>query len=99
MNKRKLFQINSVVNSGSTGRIAEEIGQLAIKNGWRSYIAYGRDDRPSESQLIKIGNDWDIKWHGLQTRLFDRHGLASTKATNELVEKIKEIEPDIIRLQ
>jgi putative colanic acid biosynthesis glycosyltransferase len=98
MNKRKLFQINSVVNSGSTGRIAEEIGQLAIKNGWRSYIAYGRDDRPSESQLIKIGNDWGIKWHGLQTRLFDKHGLASKKATNELVEKINEIKPNIIHL-
>lgn len=94
----KLLQINSVVNSGSTGRIAEEIGQLAIKNGWKSFIAYGRNDRPSESQSIKIGNDWDIKWHGLQTRLFDRHGLASTNATKKLVEKIKEIKPDIIHL-
>lgn len=94
----KLLQINSVVNSGSTGRIAEEIGQLAIKNGWRSCIAYGRNDRPSESQLIKIGNDWGIKWHGLQTRLFDKHGLASKKATNELVEKINEIKPNIIHL-
>ena len=93
----KLLQINSVVNSGSTGRIAEEIGQLAIKNGWRSCIAY-RNDRPSESQLIKIGNDWGIKWHGLQTRLFDKHGLASKKATNELVEKINEIKPNIIHL-
>lgn len=94
----KLLQINSVINFGSTGRIAEEIGQLAINNSWKSYIAYGRNDRPSESQLIKIGNDWDIKWHGLQTRLFDRHGLASTKATKRLVEKIQEIKPDIIHL-
>lgn len=41
----KLFQINSVVNSGSTGRIAEEIGQTAMRNDWKSYIAYGRNDR------------------------------------------------------
>ncbi|HHX69334.1 MAG TPA: glycosyltransferase, partial [Gallicola sp.] len=95
---KKLLQINSVVNSGSTGRIAEEIGQTAIAAGWESYIAYGRNDRPSQSELIKIGNDWDIKWHGLQTRLFDRHGLASKKATIELVEKIIEIKPDIIHL-
>ena len=93
-----LFQINSVINFGSTGRIAEEIGQEAMKNGWKSYIAYGRKARPSQSGMIKIGNDWDIKWHGLQTRLFDRHGLASTKATKKLVEKIKEIKPDIIHL-
>lgn len=53
-----LLQINTVVNSCSTGRIAEEIGQVAIKNGWKSYIAYGRNTRPSKSELIKIGNDF-----------------------------------------
>jgi len=70
---KKLLQINSVVNSGSTGHIAEEIGIEAMKNGWKSYIAYWRNVRPSQSKTIKIWNDWDIKWHGLQTRLFDRH--------------------------
>jgi glycosyltransferase involved in cell wall biosynthesis len=95
---KTLLQINSVVNSGSTGRIAEEIGQTAIAAGWESYIAYGRNDRPSKSELIKIGNDWDIKMHGLQTRLFDRHGLGSKSATQELVEKIEKIKPDIIHL-
>lgn len=95
---KKLLQINTVVNSGSTGRIAEEIGQSAIKVGWKSYIAYGRNKRPSESELIKIGNSWDNKMHGLQTRLFDMHGLASKNATNDLVIQIKKIKPDIIHL-
>jgi len=95
---KKLLQINSVVNSGSTGRIAEEIGQTAMAAGWESYIAYGRNDRPSQSELIKISNDWDIKLHGIQTRLFDRHGLGSRSATKELIGKIKEISPDIIHL-
>jgi len=93
-----LLQINSVVNSGSTGRIAEEIGQAAIKAGWKSYIAYGRNDRPSHSKLIKIGSDWDIKMHGIHTRLFDRHGLGSKSATKELIAKIKEYSPEIIHL-
>ena len=44
-----LFQINSVINSGSTGRIAEDIGQAAIKRGWESYIAYARNEHTSES--------------------------------------------------
>lgn len=95
---KKILQINSVVNSGSTGRIAEEIGQTAIAAGWKSYIAYGRNDRPSQSELIRIGNDWDIKMHGFQTRLFDRHGLGSKSATKELIGKIKVISPDIIHL-
>ncbi len=95
---RTLLQINTVVNSGSTGRIAEEIGQLALSKGWKSYIAYGRNPRPSQSELIKIGNDWDMKYHGLQTRLLDRHGLASVRATKQLITQIREINPTIIHL-
>jgi len=34
--KKKLLQINSVVNWGSTGRIAEEIGYKAMGHGVRS---------------------------------------------------------------
>ena len=95
---KTLLQINTVVNSGSTGRIAEEIGQTAINNGWNSTIAYGRNERPSQSKLIRIGTDWDIKLHGLQTRLLDRHGLGSVNATEKLIEQIKEIQPSIIHL-
>ncbi len=40
---KTLLQINTVVNSGSTGRIAEEIGQTALAAGWRSVIAFGRN--------------------------------------------------------
>lgn len=87
----KLLQINSVINSGSTDRIAEEIGQIAIAAGWESYIAYGRHACTSQSKLIKIGSDWDISVHGLQTRLFDRNGLALIAATRELLQQIGQL--------
>ena len=93
-----LLQINSVANTGSTGRIAEGIGLAAIKAGWKSYIAYGRYANPSQSELIKIGNKWDVYNHVLQTRLFDRHGLASKSATKKFIQQIEEIKPDIIHL-
>lgn len=95
---RTLLQINSVVNSGSTGRIAEDIGQLAVSKGWNSYIAYGRNERPSKSNLIKIGTDWDVKMHGMQTRLFDNHGFASKKATRKFIKEVERIKPSIIHL-
>ena len=94
----KLLQINSVANIGSTGRIAEQIGQAAMKAGWESYIAYGREAGQSQSHLIKIGSQLDVMWHGVVTRLFDRHGLASKRATKKFVSQIKEIQPDIIHL-
>lgn len=97
MNKT-LLQINLSANVGSTGRIAEEIGKLAMKNGWRSIIAYGRIAAKSESELIRIGNNWDIKEHLIETRLFDNHGLASRCATKRFVEQIKALKPDVIHL-
>ena len=94
-----LLQINVTANWGSTGKIAEDIGKVAMANGWESYIAYGRDTNPSSaSQLIAIGNKWDMYYHGLQTRLFDRHGLASKRATKDFIKKVKGIDPDIIHL-
>lgn len=93
-----LFQINSIVNSGSTGRIAEDIGKVALSEGYESYIAYGRGNRPSSSQLIRIGKQLDVYWHGLTTLLTDRHGFSSAKATESLIHKIDEIKPDVIGL-
>lgn len=93
-----ILQINSVINWGSTGRIAEEIGQQLIAMGYNSYIAFGRNGRPSKSHLIQIGTEWDINFHGLQTRLFDRHGFGSKSATKKLIRYIKQIKPDVIHL-
>ncbi len=93
----KLFQI-AVGNTGSVGTIAESIGKIAIENGWESYIATGRSSRPSESEKIKIGTNLDVVLHGLETRLFDRHCLASRQATKRLISIIKAINPDIIHL-
>jgi glycosyltransferase involved in cell wall biosynthesis len=95
---KKLLQINTVLNSGSTGRIAEAIGLLAIDNGWESYIAFGRWNRKSASEKIKIGNRWDTLWHVLMTRLFDKHGLFSKRATKKLIQQIQLIQPDIIQI-
>lgn len=95
---KKLLLINVSANSGSTGRIAEEIGQTAIEHGYESYFAYGRTGRESKSHLIRIGNDFDIKLHGLETRLFDNHGFSSRRATKQFIEEIERIQPDVINL-
>ena len=99
---KKLLQINPVMRiSTSTGRIMQEIGQLAMANGWESYIAYsyGRDGvKPCDSQLLPVGNKVDVAWHGLVTRLTDRHGLASEGVTKAFIREIERIQPDIIHI-
>lgn len=94
----KLLQISIEANRNSVGKIAEQIGQAAIDAGWQSHITYSRSHNASTSTLIRIGNKADIAHHVLMTRLTDRHCLYSTSATKKLIEKIKQIDPDIIHL-
>lgn len=93
-----ILQINSTANWGSTGKIAEQIGELAIRKGWQSYIAYGRNANRSKSKLIRIGSKIGMFFHLIESRLFDNHGLASRIATQRFVKEIKRINPDIIHL-
>lgn len=100
---KRLLQINPVVRlTTSTGRIMQEIGDLAMQNGWESYIAYGRGRdgicRPGASQVIPVGSWLSTAEHGVETRLFDRHGLASRRATHRFVSRIEQLAPDVIHI-
>jgi len=94
----KVIQINSVANSGSTGRIAEQIGHQLIAAGHESYIAFGRRSQPSVSELVSMNDQMGQAWHLLQTRLFDRHGFASKDATVHLINALERIRPDIVHV-
>lgn len=93
-----IFQINATSNWGSTGKIAEYINVEAARIGWESYIAYGRYFNNSKSNLLKVGNKFNVYWHYAQNRIFDNEGLASSIPTRKLIKAIKEIQPDIIHL-
>jgi glycosyltransferase involved in cell wall biosynthesis len=96
---KKVLQINSVVGFGSTGRIVEMIGLEAIRNGYLSFLAYGRESFfNSKSTNIKIGNKIDVYRHIFFTRILDRHGLSSINVTKEFIKKIDKISPDIVHL-
>lgn len=94
----KILQINSTVNTGSTGRIAEEIGIEAMEAGYESFIAHGRGGNPSKSEIISIGNKISTYNHGIKTLLFDRHGFGSTNATKSFLKELDQIKPDIVAL-
>ncbi|MDD3771855.1 MAG: glycosyltransferase [Weeksellaceae bacterium] len=94
----KVLQINSIANTGSTGRIAEDIGRILLENNHESFIGFGRYARPSASKLIKIGSSFDLIIHGIKSRIFDLHGFGSSLATKQFIKEIEKINPDIIHL-
>jgi glycosyltransferase involved in cell wall biosynthesis len=93
----KMLQINTVYKSGSTGKIVKNLNDLILLNSDESYIAYGRGEH-SDDNSIKIGNKFDINMHALSTRIFDKHGLYSQKATIGFIKELKKLNPDIIHI-
>ena len=96
----KILMINSVCGVKSTGRICTDLAKELEKNGHEVKIAYGREKVPLEYQkyAVRIGNDLDVKIHGLQSRLFDMSGFGSKKATQKFIEWTKKYNPDVIHL-
>jgi len=96
--KMKVLQINTVCGRGSTGRIATDIHKMLIERGYKSVIAYGRGEALNCDNAIKIGNKIDFYNHALKTRLLDKHGFGSKKATKNFIDNIINYNPDIIHL-
>lgn len=94
----KVLQINSVCGIGSTGRIATDIHNILIEQGNESYIAYGRKLPKNCKNVIRIGTKVDNYSHAVKTRIFDKHGFGSKKATLDFIDKVKELNPDVIHL-
>lgn len=95
----KLLLVNSAVNFSSTGKIVEQLGTVARKDGWATYVAHGtRYVKQSELEDLHIESPWEERIHGVKSKLFDDHGLGSANSTRRLVEKIVKIRPDVIHL-
>ena len=94
-----LLQIDSCLGVGSTGRITESIGNLAMTCGWECYIAHGaRYVGTTKMHSVPVVTKFGEYRHALKSMLFDRHGLGSVYETKQLIKKINEIKPDVIHL-
>ena len=94
-----LLQINTTCNSGSTGRIAEQISLMAEAEGWDCYIAHGaRYVNKSSLKTIQIGCKLGNILHAIVGEYLGRHGFGSTLATYLFIHKVKKIRPDVVHL-
>lgn len=94
-----LLQINTTLNLGSTGRIAEQISLMAEANGWDCYIAHGaRYVNQSKIKSIQIGSKITNVMHAIKGEYFGMQGFGSTLSTYRFINQIQRIKPDIIHL-
>ncbi|MCR5735390.1 MAG: glycosyltransferase [Lachnospiraceae bacterium] len=99
LENRRVLLINTVVGPGnSVGRLVEGLYDTLMQHGYDCLVAYGRGECPEHIRSYRIGTDLDMYIHGAVTRLRDRHGFASKKATKELIAVIEQFDPDIIHL-
>lgn len=97
----KVLLINSVCGISSTGRICADIARNFEKNGDEVKIAYGRSSVVPENckkYAVRIGSDFDVKLHAVKTRLTDKHGLGSKRATEKFLQWASEYNPDLVWL-
>lgn len=94
----KVLLINVTCGKGSTGKIVTGIYDVLKSHGHECMIAYGRYDAPAGYNAYRIGSELDVKIHGALSRITDKQGLYSTKATKKFIAKIEEFKPDIVHM-
>ena len=92
--------INVVCGIRSTGRICTDLAAELETQGHEIKIAYGRFEVPEKFQkfAVRIGSDFDVKFHALKARLLDSCGFGSRRATENFISWVKKFDPDVIHL-
>jgi glycosyltransferase involved in cell wall biosynthesis len=96
----RVLEINSVCGTGSTGRIACQIADIVVQNGGEAAVAYGRNyyEKGCTVPTYRIGSNFGVYIHVGLSRITDRQGFYSKKATRKLVTYIEKYCPDVIHL-
>ncbi|HEL1780331.1 glycosyltransferase [Streptococcus suis] len=94
----KILQINTVISYGSTGIICQNIARGLIANGHDCLTVYGRGNDVEDIPTKKIGNKFEQGLHYLRSHFLDQHGLGSRFATRQLIQIIRDYQPDVIHL-
>jgi glycosyltransferase involved in cell wall biosynthesis len=92
-----IVQINTFPHK-ATGTIMMNLHKVLLEKGYDSYVVWGRGRAAENKHEIVISDDFGVKLHGVYTRLTDRTGFASKRATGKLLLKLDRIKPDVIHL-
>lgn len=99
--KMRILIINETCGTGSHGKICVELAEKFRAEGNECYIGYGRHACVEEKYKdfsIRVGNDRDVKFHALITRIFDAHGFGSRIATKKFLKWVDKYNPELLLL-
>lgn len=94
----RVLQVNSVCGRGSTGRIVVALHDALRARGDECRVAYGRGHHDPAVDAFRIGTQLSVGVHAGLSRLTDRQGFYSARATRQLLDGIEESKPDVIHL-
>ncbi|MCL2200851.1 MAG: glycosyltransferase, partial [Oscillospiraceae bacterium] len=96
----KILQINSVCGFGSTGRIVADLHSAATAQNDSCKVGFGRGGEMGipGADAMKIGSSLDVNFHGLMSRITDKTGFYSKRATREFISRVSVYDPDVIHL-
>lgn len=94
----KILQINAVNAIASTGRNTKELGDYLLAYGHDSMVAYSKGLSVDKKREIVIGNNIDVKLHGLLSRISGKQGYFSFFASKKLLSFMDEYKPDVVLL-
>ena len=96
----RVFFVNAVCGTGSTGRIVTDLCGILKQQGHQVKVAYGVGEATGidPADTVKISNTGDYYLHNAAARLTDRAGFYSRLATKKLLRAIRDFQPDLIHL-
>ncbi|MDD2970582.1 MAG: glycosyltransferase [Lachnospiraceae bacterium] len=94
----RVLQVNTVVGTGSVGRITASLYERSTAKGIDAYVGYGRGTAPEQMRAVKIGTSLDMYAHVLRNFLMGESGFGSARRTKAFLRELDELKPDLIHL-
>ena len=94
----KVVLINTVANTGSTGKIVTALYRKLEQESEDVCIVYGRGKCDPSIKSYKTGSGMDFLLHVLRNFFRGESGFGSVAATRKLIAYLEEEKPDIIHL-
>lgn len=95
----KVYIVSANWGGGGPGGIVKDLYYTLVENGVEVRFGYSRSTTPNDVNSFRFGTKLDVYSHAFLTRLFDRGGFYSKRATKALIKDILTFKPDIISIQ